>query len=207
MDSAKKITIDAYNKSAKDWAASHAAQGFWQDEMGIFHTLLPAGKILEIGCGGGRDAQELIALGYEYVGTDPAENFITVAQEKNPSGIFEVKSASELDYPAESFDGFWASAVLLHIPKDEISTVLESLHSLLKPGGVGFIAIKEGNGETLITETSSDGNEYERFWAFYSDDEFRELLGQVHFSVVQFIYKPMSERTRWLIYFVEKQQT
>jgi len=202
-DQREKLTIEAYNKTAQDWADAHADISFWGEEFEVFNKLLPSGNVLEIGCGGGRDAELLINNGYNYLGTDPAEKFIETAQRRNPTGMFEVKRADEIDYPKDSFDGFWASAVLLHIPKNKIDGVLTKLKLVTKRGGIGFIAIKEGYGELVKEETSSDGNVYQQFWAFYTDEEFRKVLERNGFSVEEFIYKPMSERTKWLIYFVK----
>src|SRR3989344_5712292 len=120
----EQLTITEYNKDAKSWADAHSTQGFWKDEMTNFHKLLPSGKVLELGCGGGRDAKELIELGYDYFGTDASENFVIEARKRVSSGRFEIKSVREINYPEDTFDGFWASAVLLHIPKTMISDAL-----------------------------------------------------------------------------------
>ncbi len=50
---------------------------------------------------------------------------------------------------------------------------------------------------------SSDGNPYNRFWAFYLDSEFRQVLSENGFDILEFIYRPMSERSKWLIYIVK----
>lgn len=64
------MTIDAYDKTAQAWISKHDGSDFWEAELSRFYELLPAGKILEVGAGGGRDARPLIEHGYDYVGTD-----------------------------------------------------------------------------------------------------------------------------------------
>ena len=199
----EQLTVKSYNETAKSWAEAHGDVNFWKEELEIFKNLFPKGRILEIGCGGGRDAELLLRAGYSYLGTDPAEKFIKVAKTRNPQAVFEVKSVDDINYPENSFDGFWASAVLLHIPKKKIDLALGNLKKCVKLGGIGFIAIKEGEGEVIKKEESSDGKLYKRFWALYSDKEFRNILERNKMKVRYFIYKPISKRTKWLIYFVE----
>ncbi len=144
------LTIDAYNSTAQNWAEAHAGRGFWQEEMTVFQTHLPSGTILEVGCGGGRDAEDLISRGYSYIGTDPAPNFIEVAQARNPGGMFQVSNLHELPFESNSVDGFWASAMLLHIPKRRIESGLSRLHNITRSNGVGFISIKEAKVRKFV---------------------------------------------------------
>lgn len=65
----EESTIKAYNKNAEEWSASHATEGFWEQEHILFSELLPQGNILEVGTGSGRDAIELTKR-YEYTGID-----------------------------------------------------------------------------------------------------------------------------------------
>ena len=60
----------------------------------------------------------------------------------------------KLNFPSGSFDGFWASASLLHIPKNKIHQVLSDIKNIIKPNGIGFISLKQKThlGAGLITE-------------------------------------------------------
>lgn len=191
----EKITLETYNTTAKQWSENHATVGFWRKEMEIFRTLLPNGKVLEIGSGGGRDAKELIALGYEYVGTDISTGLIEVAKRENPNAVFLAQSVYDLDFPEGTrFDGFWASAVLLHIPKTKIDVALQCIKKFMRDGAIGFISLKQGTGERL--------EEDKRFFAHYSEEEFIKVLQRNNFEVVQTAMHPMSKKTTWLCFFV-----
>jgi 2-polyprenyl-3-methyl-5-hydroxy-6-metoxy-1,4-benzoquinol methylase len=200
----EKVTIDSYNAKAESWSKSHSTLKHLDNELEIFNSLLPEGRILEIGCAGGKDAKLLSSKGYEYLGTDVSENFVNIARRDNPNLQFLTKNILELgdEFPKDSFDGFWASAVLLHIPKKKIDNVLLVLHKLLKPGGIGFISIKAGKGESMIEDVSDDGNKYKRLWSFYSKKEFQDTLSKNSFEVVKYIYRSDDHRDRWLKYFV-----
>lgn len=199
----EQLTINSYNSQATSWARSHSDANFWNIETPQFRKLLPSGKILEIGCGGGRDASELIQAGYSYVGTDVAPEFVKIAQQRNPQGEFSVQSIYELDFPDHTFDGFWASAVLLHIPKKRIDAALAKIHQVVRPGGIGFISIKQGSEEKLKEDKSSDGNTYHRLWSYYQDGEFREILSRNKFKILEHSERTTGD-THWLVYLVER---
>lgn len=191
-------TIAAYNAYAEEWHERHLEPRYWGDAMDYFQELLPRGKMLEIGAGGGRDAKDLIARGYEYYGTEPAENFVAIARQYNPGATFEQRSVYELQ--SGEHDGFWASAVLLHIPRDRIQEALGNLHGAVKRGAVGFIAIKEGDGEKV--EIGGDSVAIKRLFVLWRDDDFKKELVKAGFEVIKHVRTEKSQRTTWLKYFV-----
>lgn len=198
----EKLTIDTYNKSAADWGREHLDTSYWEEEFVKFKNFLPSGKILEIGCGGGRDAKVLISMGYDYIGTDVAKNFINEAKKTVVNGKFLCRSVYDLEFEKNSFDGFWTSAVFLHIPKDKVDDALREVSRVTKPNGVGFISIKQGKGEPIIEEQIAGDKVGKRFWAFYHKPEFDEVLKRNNLEVLGFRKWAKSKRTSWLIYFV-----
>lgn len=109
--SEEELTKQAYNAMGGDWFYSRNDAGFYHDEMKRFHELLPNGTILEIGACGGRDAKELVAFGYGYVGTDIAESFVEIARKEAPNLEFHLQGVYDLSFPDRPpFDGFWAAA-------------------------------------------------------------------------------------------------
>lgn len=198
----EEATVKTYNRSASEWVSKHSSERFWGEEMARFHELLPSGKILEIGSGGGRDAKELIALGYDYVGIDVSEGLLEEARKVNPDALFLQKSLYELDFPENSFDGFWTSATLLHIPKSRINEALTNIHGVVKADGIGFISVKKGEGERVEEDEPEMEDKRPRRFSYYSDEEFKEVLKRNNFEVIESKVRLMSERTTWLIYFV-----
>lgn len=198
----EKITVESYQNQAALWASRHNTVGFWQAEMDAFKKLLPSGRVVEIGCGGGRDARELLACGYRYYGCDMVREFLPVARAQNPHGHFFQASLYELPLPLGSFDGLWAAAVLLHLPKSRVRSVLQEMAAVLRPGGIAFIAIKEGAGETITVETDDDVT-LRRFFALYRVEEFGELLKANNFVIEYVAFKPRGSRM-WLCYIVRK---
>lgn len=191
------ITLASYDAAAERWAKEHRTEGFWANEMAEFHSLLPSGRILEIGVGPGRDAGELLELGYDYVGTDISPGLLAQARKSNPGAVFLPKSVYELDYESE-FDGFWCAAVLLHIPRSRIDLALKNIRRAMKSSATGFIAIKEGEGEEV-----EDGEFGQRLFTYWRNNDFKQVLSKSGFTVVSEDYRPMSERTRWLTYIIK----
>jgi SAM-dependent methyltransferase len=188
-----------YDKEATNWSASHGGDdkdSWWKDEMLKFNEYLPNGKVIEIGSGVGKDAQALIGLGYDYLGTDASIGLIELAKQRNPSAQFVQKYAHELDPSVGEFDGFWASAVLLHIPRNEMEKSLLAISSILRNEGVGFITMKEGEGERIDEKTG-------RLFTYFKEDEFRDVLESTGFSVLE-VGRRDTEKDNWLIFYVRK---
>ena len=149
-------TVSFYNDNARSWSDEHFELDYWKEEFENFKKFLPKGKILEIGCGGGRDAKVLISKGYDYIGTDIAKNFVNVARKNNPKARFLVRSVYDLKFPEDFFDGLWCSATLLHIPKNKIKQALKEIKRVIKQDGVGFISVKQGVGEETNEKNRRD---------------------------------------------------
>lgn len=193
-------TRNSYNKTAKNWSSNHWTENFWRENLGIFHKFLPSGKLLEIGCGAGRDAQDLINLGYDYLGTDISVGLLAEARKNNPDGVFKKVSLYNLDFK-EPFDGFWCAAVLIHVPKDRISEALLSINRNMKTGATGFITVKEGEGERL--EQREELGNAKFLFAHWQNIEFKNTLEKNGYKVLNEGYMPMSKRTKWLTYHVQ----
>lgn len=198
----EKTTLQTYNKVAGIWVAKHNSENLWVVELKRFHEFIPKGVILEIGFGGGRSVGPLLACGYQYVGADISEELVKIVRKKFPKQKFYKQSVYELSFP-KKFDGFWCAAVLLHVPKTRIDEALQRIKSVLKPGAIGFISIKDGQGEKVETELWEDHKTQKRFFSYWSKAEFIKALNRDQFTVVDYIYRPDSEKTRWHCFFVK----
>src|SRR5579859_908314 len=94
----EQITLDTYEKIAAIWVSSYSPAGFWVEQLKKFNKLMPTGKILEIGAGSGRDAKELVSLGYDYVGTDISIKLLEAARKALPGQKFYKQSVYELSF-------------------------------------------------------------------------------------------------------------
>ena len=201
-DDLETKTVQTYDATAGNWSKSRM-QDEWEPVRRKFKKFLPAGKILEIGCGGGRDAAALTRAGYDYLGTDASAGMIQVATHEVPHAAFRQLSLYNLAELPEKFDGFWACDVLLHIPKARIDEALTALSSVLKAGVIGMISVKDGDREYFEVR-DHHGNHEERLFVYWTKDVFTSVLRRNGFGMLDYMYRPVSERTNWHIFFVQK---
>ena len=196
-------TIATYDTYAESWALEHNDRAEYKELIKRFKRLLPTGSILEVGAGGGSDARLLSDNGYEYYGTDASQGMIAIARQMHPDLIFDQLSVYDLADIGRHFDGFWACAVLLHIPKSRIDEALQSISGVVKHGGIGFVSIKDGHDELFERRQKQDRDE-KRLFAYWTKDEFTDALQRNGFETVGYEYSPKSERTNWHRFFVRK---
>lgn len=194
-------TIDVYNTLfVERWKAGYFWKDFWAPEFQKFQELLPSGKVLEIGCGIGRDARLFSENDYDYTGIDLSDAALDITRERFPRLDLQKMSMYDLQFPEGSFDAFWSAATLIHAPKSRVEDVLSEIRRVVKPGGVGFLVMQEGDGEQTIKD---------RFYSLYGFEEFTEILKKNHFEILE-SWNDVSTPDRpkptsgdnWLIYFV-----
>lgn len=177
MDKKTQKTYDILGKAYLDEIADDIPK-----ELQEFIGLIPRnGRVLDVGCAGGRDSALFVAQGFDVVGIDLSELFLKEARKHVPSATFQKMDVSKLTFPENHFDAVWASAVLLHLKKGEMPKALKNLLHVLKEGGVIHIRVKEGDGERYVQEKLSKG--HERFFAFYKKGELEEKMEDIGFNV------------------------
>ena len=113
-----------------------------------FLELIPAcGRILDAGCGSGRDTKAFLERGYDVTAIDASSKMVESAAQLTGVTVEQV-CFQELEYEAE-FHGVWACASLLHVPQSELDDVLERIQLALRPGGVCCMSFKLGEEERL----------------------------------------------------------
>ncbi len=122
------------------------------DVQKLYDRFLPRineqGKILDAGCGSGRDSKNFLNLGYKIVAFDANESLVELASEYLGQAVTQATFESFNAEPC-SFDGIWACASLLHVPSDELPRTLSHLAEMLKPNGVFYCSFKYGKTEQV----------------------------------------------------------
>lgn len=182
MSKSSKLNRETYNRIAEDWNKDHSFDKWWVIGTDTFVKKLPQhGVVLDVGCGSGVKTRYLAQKGLRVVGTDLSEKMVEIAKRESPRNDFYVADMRKLDAVPGEYDGVFAQASLLHIPKSEIDIVLEELKSKLKVGGFMYIAVKglrDGESEEAIVTESDYGYEYDRFFSYFTMKELRERLAQ-----------------------------
>jgi ubiquinone/menaquinone biosynthesis C-methylase UbiE len=148
------------------------AQGLLQ------HTGL-SGRIIDIGCGTGRDMAWFESEGANVTGIDLSMGMLTYARSKVNSNLF-LMNMRQLGIRNASFDGAWCCASLLHLPKSEAVYALQEIHRILKLSGMLVLSIQEGNGEEWEESYVPDVT---RFFARNQVSEMTDVLSRSGFSI------------------------
>ena len=141
----------------------------------FFRHLKPKSKILDAGCGSGRDSLAFKKMGHIVTAFDISPVMVSIAS-KNLSQPVLHCAFHEISF-YEEFDAVWACASLLHIPLNELPAALEKLFSALVYGGILYMSFKYGNGERV----AEDG----RFFIDLNEAELKKLIER--YEYVEFI--------------------
>jgi SAM-dependent methyltransferase len=136
-------TLQFYRSNARsyaDWAKAPSTR------LRGFLALLPAGgSILELGCGAGNHSAVMLAEGFSVRATDGSPEMAEIASRRLGHPV-EAMRFDQLD-AHEAYAGAWASACLLHVPRDELAGILARIHRTLRASGVFYASYKMGEGD------------------------------------------------------------
>ncbi|MGM0357525.1 class I SAM-dependent DNA methyltransferase [Streptomyces sp. ECR3] len=110
------------------------------------------GPVADVGCGTGRVTAHLCGLGLDAFGIDLSPGMLEVARRDHPGVRFDLGSMTRLDLPDASVAGLIAWYSLIHVPDEEMDTVLAHFRRVLRPGAPLLLSFHVGEGSTLKTE-------------------------------------------------------
>ena len=181
MDKSKQAS-SVYDKIAKPYADEFLNPSEYLDK---FLYLLPKNaKILDVGCGVGVDSGFVKSQGFEVIGLDLSKEMLNLARQKFPQIDFREQDIRKLGFPPESFDGIIASCSLIHIPKKDVPSLIESFRQILKKNGAIYIALQGGNSEEIFIDEPFKPDE-KLFVNIISFEEIKNLLVKNGFSIVK----------------------
>jgi SAM-dependent methyltransferase len=159
-------TLRFYGGNARAYAEREKTR---HSRLARFLDLLPAGgEILELGCGAGGDSAEMLARGFDVRPTDGSREMAEEASRRLGRPV-ETLLFHELD-AVEAYDGVWANACLLHVPRPELGAVLTLIWRALKPAGYFYASYKAG---------SADGRDkLDRYYNYPSPDWLRATYAE-----------------------------
>ena len=160
-------TIDYYNKHAEEFTAST----FEVDMESLYQPFLvelqEGARILDVGCGPGRDTLAFKNKGYQVDAIDYSEELVKKATQLTGIPV-RLQSFYEIDAD-QAYDGIWACASLLHCERTRLKEVIGKLLSALKPNGMLYMSFKYGNGDR-----QKDGRQFTDL----DEVQAKALLGQ-----------------------------
>jgi len=187
-------TLGHYNRIAEDFRAGTRDHDVSQNIQALLRAIPddPPLKILDFGCGPGRDLQSFRRLGHRPVGLDGAEQFVAMARAETGCEVWH-QDFLQLNLPDAHFDGVFANAALFHVPGRELPRVLRELHATLKPGGALFSSNPRGDNQ--------EGWNQDRYGAYHDLESWRWQLTDAGFTEIEYYFRPVGlprEQQPWL---------
>lgn len=176
-------TLAHYNQRATEFWEGTRDHDVQQNIEALLRHLrgAPPWRILDFGCGPGRDLAAFRALGHEAVGLDGSPPLVAMARQHSSCDVWE-QDFLALQLPADHFDGIFANASLFHVPRQALPRVLSELNAALRPGGVLFTSNPRGNNE--------EGWNQGRYGVFHDLAAWRRFLEAAAFRELEHYYRP-----------------
>ena len=187
-----KSTLDYYNSKAKDFVTDTVAVAFTEMQDTFLEYIPKGGRILDFGCGSGRDTKYFISKGYDVDATDGSEELCKIASEY--TGIKIKQMLFEEFDEVELYDGVWACASILHVEKKQLPEILKKIATATKKGGVVYTSFKYGEFEGIRNG---------RFFTYLTEESFGEILRSVSDLAIEKLWISADVRAergeeRWL---------
>ena len=187
-------TLGHYRRSAESFRAGTLDHDVSQNIQALLRHIDADApyRILDFGCGPGRDLKTFTELGHAAIGLDGAEPFVDMARAYSGCEVW-LQDFLALDLPERRFDGIFANASLFHVPSAALPRVMKQLHAALEPGGVLFSSNPRGDNQ--------EGWNGDRYGAYYDWPTWRGLVTSAGFTELEHYYRPQGlprEQQPWL---------
>ena len=161
-------TLKYYNENAQSFASGTVSVKFTEVQDKFLEKLNPDAYILDFGCGAGRDTKYFLSRGYQMDAVDGSEQLCRIASEYTGIKVRQMLF-QELD-EKEKYDGIWACASILHLPKKQLREVLKNMYAALKSKGWIYTSFKYGEFE---------GERNGRYFTDFTIEGFKEYLQDI----------------------------
>jgi SAM-dependent methyltransferase len=176
-------TLAYYDQHAEAFRAGTAGHDVSQNIEALLRHIEGTSpfRILDIGCGPGRDLKTFTSLGHIAIGLEGSAQFAAMARDSSGCEVWQ-QDFLQLKLPNHQFDGLFANASLFHVPSSALPQVLLKLHATLKPRGVLFTSNPRGENE--------EGWNGERYGVYHDLDGWRGYLAAARFEELEHYYRP-----------------
>jgi ubiquinone/menaquinone biosynthesis C-methylase UbiE len=168
-----------------DRIAGRFADEWWSTRLAgpmsrFARSLPPAGRVLDLGCGPGRDTAWLAEQGFTALGLDASAGMVDEARRRvtDAGTAFVRGDLVSLPFGARSVDGAWVCASLLHLDPAGALRALAEVRRVLRPGGALFAGVQQGEGDAI--KRSDAGIRHFTYW---SPVEFAAAVSAAGFEV------------------------
>ncbi len=193
-------TLDYYNRNAAAFTESTRYTDMHRVQDKFLSLLKEGAAILDFGCGSGRDTKYFLERGYRVTAADGSAECVRLAGAYTGIDVKEMLF-QDLDEVC-TYDGIWACASILHLPKEELLPVLRKMCTALKFPGVIYTSFKYG---------AFEGERNGRYFTDFTEAAFRDFTGEIPELTVTECWitgdaRPGREDEKWLNLLLQKQK-
>lgn len=192
-------TIEYYNKNVDRFIEETATVDFTAIQE-MFLSLLPSGgRILDFGCGSGRDTLAFLKRGYQVHATDGSTEMCKLATEYTGISVRQMQFQELKE--REKYDGIWACASILHLPENELKNVMAKMEVALNRCGIIYTSFKYG---TFAGERNG------RYFTDFTEESFETFVKQIKGLKIKKMWitedvRVGREKEKWLNILLQKQ--
>ena len=193
-------TIDYYNNNAKAFNDSTVGVDFYEMQDKFLGNISGGKKILDFGCGSGRDTKYFLSKGYDVDATDGSIKMCRLASEL--TGI-EVKQMMFDELSAvDKYDGIWACSSILHLNKADLKDVMIKMVAAVKDTGIIYTSFKYGD---------FSGERSGRFFTDFTAESFRKFIKDIPILEIREEWitgdvRPGRGNEKWLNLIIQKRR-
>ena len=198
MNEETVLTLNYYEEKAQAFCHDTQNVDFSAFQLEFLRHLPAGGRILDLGCGSGRDSKAFLNAGFQVTAIDGSSELCRIASEFIGQKVI---CATFQEYvPEEQFGGIWACASLLHIPSEELGAIVAKLAKSLRRGGCFYVSFKYGDFR---------GMRNGRFFQNMTEESLAELLKdipelEVISTKITADVRPGRGKEMWLNVFLER---
>jgi len=199
MDERVRRTVETYESIADTYAEIHGDRESVADLIRQFLKAVAATgddgggealRVLDVGPGPGWETATFDDHGFDAVAVDVTRSFLEKTRDRVPDAALVSGDMRSLPFADGAFDGLWACASLLHVPREDVPGTLSEYERVLAPGGVTVVSIQRrrggGGGEGDRNGDETPQNPYDedsRHFEQYDPTEIRAAFERAGFVV------------------------
>ena len=181
-----------YDRTAAEYAARWGDLRLERALRSFVRRLSGPRRVLDLGCGPGRDLDYLGAMGCRVIGLDLSTGMLAQARRRLPTAPLLCADLRRLPLADACLDGVWASASLLHLPRAEMPAALGGIARCLRPAGVLYLSLKSGQGEAWVGD-----DELRLLFTYYQPAQVESLLLHAGFHLAAHWIEPDRAGRPW----------
>lgn len=191
-------TLTYYNHNALPFISHTRDIDFRTTQEKFLSYLPPSARILDFGCGSGRDTRYFLQHGFSVDATDGSEALCRLASQYTGIPVRQMLF-QELDSP-DTYDGIWACASILHLPVTELTDVFHRMTAALHNNGILYTSFKFGRFQ---------GQRNGRYFTDFDETDFRKYARQFSQLTVRELWitrdvRPERSEEKWLNTILQK---